>query len=160
MKTLSRIFGLLAVAAAMLATPAVAQSERAISLSGDVKVVKSVTDASGQATIEYGDTSVVVPGDRLIFRTNYKNTSAELVENFVVTNPLPSAVVLASDSAADLQVSVDGGETFGLLADLTVAEEDGSTRAANASDATHLRWVLDVIQPGETGQITFYAIVR
>lgn len=160
MKKLSRIFGLLSVAAAMVATPAIAQTEQAVALSGDVKVVKNITDDSGAAKIEYTDTSVVVPGDRLIFRTNYVNKSAEPVENFVVTNPLPSAVILASDSPADLQVSIDGGENFGVLGALTVTKEDGSTRAATASDATHLRWVLDVIQPGEAGQITFYAIVR
>ena len=103
---------------------------------------------------------MVVPGDRLIFRTNYQNNSAELVENFVVTNPLHSAVVLASDTPGEQQASVDGGKTFGQLSELTVVGDDGTSRAAQAADVTHLRWVLARLTPGEAGQITFYAIVR
>lgn len=160
MKKLNRIIASMFVAAAMVASPAVAQAEQAVALSGDVKVVKTITDEDGATSTELADTSTVLPGDRLIFRTNYTNRSAEAVDNFVVTNPLPSAVSLAEDSADSIQVSVDGGKAFGMLADLTVTEEDGTSRAAKADDVTHLRWVLDQIQPGESGQITFYAIVR
>lgn len=159
MKT-GRIFGFLVALSAFASTPAMAQADRAVSLNGDVMVVKTITDADAEPRVELVKPDVVVPGDRLIFRTNYTNTSAELVENFVVTNPLPSAVTLAPDTAGDQQASVDGGKTFGALSSLTVTQEDGTSRPANAADVTHLRWVLAELAAGEAGQITFYAIVR
>ena len=159
MKT-GRIFGIFVALAALISTPAMAQSEQAVKLSGDVMIVKTITDDSGESREELAKPDIVVPGDRLIFRTNYENTSSELVENFVVTNPLHSAVALSPDTPRDQQVSVDGGKTFGILSELEVTEEDGSNRAAMAYDVTHLRWVLATLQPGEAGQISFYAIVR
>lgn len=159
MKT-GRIFGFFVALTALLATPSMAQDRQAVALDGDVMVVK-MTEADGAEPQEVlVKPDVVVPGDRLIFRTNYKNTSDELVENFTVTNPLASAVVLAPDTPTSQVASVDGGKTFGALSDLTVTQEDGASRPAMASDVTHLRWVLAALKPGELGQITFYAIVR
>jgi len=158
MKNLTTL--VLTALAALVASPAIAQGEQAVSLSGDVMVVKTEVADGAEPREKLVEPDVVVPGDRLIFRTNYTNNSAELVENFVVTNPLHKAVVLASDTPGDQTVSVDGGTNFGPLASLTVTGEDGTSRAALASDVTHLRWVLAKLEPGETGQITFYAIVR
>ncbi|MXO90002.1 hypothetical protein [Pontixanthobacter aquaemixtae] len=137
-----------------------AQREQAVELSGDVMVVKTVTEEGAEPREELVKPDLVVPGDRLVFRTNYRNTSADLVENFVVTNPLHSAVALAPDTPSSQQVSVDGGNTFGTLSELTVTEEDGTSRPAMAYDVTHLRWVLSSLEPGASGQISFYAIVR
>ena len=159
MKT-GRIFGFLVALSALISTPAMARDVQAVSLSGDVMVVKTVTGQNDEPQVELVKPDLVVPGDRLIFRTNYKNISGELVENFVVTNPLPSAVALASDTAGDQKASVDGGKTFGALSSLLVTEEDGTSRPANAADVTHLRWILAKLEAGEAGQITFYAIVR
>lgn len=159
MKT-GRIFGIFALLAASFGTPAMAQSGKAVELSGDVMVEKVQTDESGQTSTQLLPPSVVVPGDKLLFRTNYTNTSAETVTNFVVTNPLPSAVRLAPGEAADVEVSVDKGVTFGDLAELTVSDGEGGARAATEADVTHLRWTLAEIEAGETEQITFYAIVR
>ena len=160
MKT-GRIFGIFAVAAALLSSPVAAQAgQQAMVISGDVKVVKTVTADDGTEQTELADTSVVVPGDKLLFRNNYRNQSAEPVENFKLTNPLSGAVVFADDNDPALEVSVDGGSTWAALADLTVTDEDGTTRAAQAGDVTHLRWTLEMIQPGETGQVTFNAFVR
>lgn len=160
MKKTGRIFAILSALAAMVATPAFAQEERAVNLSGDVMVVKTTAVEGAEPKVELVQPTSVLPGDLLIFRTNYKNVSDQVVENFVVTNPLPSAVKLAPDAEPDLQVSVDGGESFAVLSNLTVEAEDGTSQPAAASDVTHLRWVIARIESGEGGQITFYAIVR
>ncbi|WP_209347373.1 hypothetical protein [Pontixanthobacter sp. CEM42] len=155
-----RIFGIFAALAALVSAPAMAQNGQSVALNGDVMVVKTINEDGAEPRTELVEPDLVVPGDRLLFRTNYENTSAELVENFVVTNPLSSAVQLAPDTSGDQVVSVDGGKNFGALSALTVTEESGTVRSALASDVTHLRWTLASLEPGESGQITFYAIVR
>ena len=138
----------------------VSAQEQAIVLEGEVKVEKTVTDATGATSVELVEPDKIVPGDKLLFSTVYTNSSAEAVENFVVTNPIPSAVTLAPDADAQLTVSTDGGATWGKLAELTVEAEDGTRRAAQHADVTHIRWTLASVSPGESGRLEYPAIIR
>ena len=131
----------------------------AVSLAGDVKLEK-LAMVGGVEKVTLVEPKVVVPGNRLLFTTQYRNTSAAPVKNFVVTNPVPAAVSITGDAAASAQVSVDGGKTWGALAALTVAGSDGKRRAAQNTDVTHLRWTIPVIAPGASGALTYHAIVR
>lgn len=153
---------MLALAAAItFAAPAAAQGNAApIALNGDVKAEKIVTDADGEERIELVEPTSIVPGDRLVFGTDYANNGADAVTNFVVTNPLPAAVRLAPDADPALDVSVDGGKTWGALAALTFTNSDGTTRPAAHADVTHVRWVLASIAPGTSGRLTYPAIIR
>lgn len=146
--------------AASAAMPAAAFAQSPVTLSGDVKAVETTVDSEGNETTQLVTPDVIVPGDRLIFGTDYANNGAEPVENFVVTNPLPSAVRLAPDAAADLTVSVDGGASWGTLAELSVTAEDGTSRTATHSDVTHVRWTLATIAPGDSGRLEYPAIIR
>lgn len=137
-----------------------ASANSPVVLSGDVLAVKTITDASGVERTELVAPDLIVPGDRLIFGTDYANSGTEIVTKFTVTNPLPAAVRLAPDAAADLTVSVDGAQTWGTLVSLTVAAENGSKRSATHADVTHVRWVLDTIAPGESGRLEYPAIIR
>lgn len=157
---MKHVFLTVAFAAAVLANPSLAVAQgNAVSLIGDVKLEKTVTE-NGMAKVVLSDPKVVVPGDKLLFSTVYRNNSAQPVTNFVVTNPLPSAVSLTSESAAMLEVSVDGGKSWGQLATLMVADGKGGQRAATATDATHVRWTIPAIAPGGTGTVEYHAIVR
>lgn len=151
---------LTAVAIAALPTAALTAQERPVTLTSDVKAVKTVTNADGSTKTELVAPTKNVPGDRLIFGTDYANSGAEAVENFVVTNPIHAAVRLAPDADPALVVSVDGAKSFGVLADLTVAGEDGTARAATQADVTHVRWTLSSIAPGETGRLEYPVIIR
>ncbi|TIX51124.1 hypothetical protein [Alteraurantiacibacter aquimixticola] len=142
-----------------LATAVPAQAEDVVSLTGNVLVERTVVE-NGESRIVYQAPDRVVPGDKLVFSTDYDNTTSQDVEQFVVTNPVPAAVTVAPESAAELDVSVDGGQSWGRLADLTIAGTDGAVRAATASDVTHIRWVLPMIAAGENGSLTYNAIVR
>jgi uncharacterized repeat protein (TIGR01451 family) len=153
-KFLAPIFAL-----AILAGPAFAQ-DKPISLEGDVKLEKTVVDPDGKSRVELVAPDLIVPGDRLVFGTDYRNSGSETVANFVVTNPLPSAVRLAPDADPSLVVSVDGGKIWGVLSGLTVATEDGGARPADHADVTHVRWTLAMVAPGETGRLEFPAIIR
>lgn len=144
---------------ASMAAPAVsAQAAQPIELKGDVKVVKVVVE-NGQEKSVLIDPKVVVPGDKLIFSTAYRNAGGEAVKDFVVTNPIPAGVALAPLGADKLEVSVDGGKTWGRLAALKVNNAAGP-RAAEAGDVTHVRWVLPVLAPGASGTLTYNALVR
>lgn len=152
----------LAVAAAIVLplSPVAAQAASPISLNGDVKAVKVITAADGTERTELVAPTTIVPGDRLIFGTDYTNSGTETVTNFVVTNPLPAAVRLAPDADAALDVSVDGGKTWGALGALTVANPDGTSRPAGHADVTHVRWELASIAPGAKGRLAYPAIIR
>lgn len=141
--------------AAAQATPAASP----VSLKGDVKLEKTVTE-NGNSIVQLLDPKVVVPGDRLLFTTRYQNESAQAVTNFVVTNPLPSAVALSPEAVEATEVSVDGGKTWGLLAALKVSDSKGSMRPALAGEVTHMRWTIAQIAPGASGQFEYHAIVR
>ena len=156
-------FSKLMLAAAALALPVLplaAQNDNAIALTGDVKAEKIVTDADGKERVALVEPTAIVPGDRLVFGTDFANNGADTVTNFVVTNPLPAAVRLAPDADAALEVSVDGGKVFGALAALTITSSDGTTRPATHADVTHVRWVLASIAPGASGRLTYPAIIR
>lgn len=161
MKTVNRFMLAMAAAATLaLPLPLAAQNASPVTLNGDVKVVKLVTDADGTERTELVDPTTIVPGDRLIFGTDYANNGSEPVTGFNVTNPLPAAVRLAPDADPALIVSVDSGKTWGELSKLTVVNADGSTRSATHADVTHVRWVIDSIASGEKGRLTYPAIIR
>lgn len=149
------------LAATVLALPASAQPQaNPVTISGDVKAVKVITQADGSEQIELVEPAAIVPGDRLIFGTDYANNGAEAVTNFNVTNPLPAAVRLAPDADPALIVSVDAGKTWGRLDQLSVTASDGATRPAVHEDVTHVRWILAEIAPGAKGRVTYPAIIR
>ena len=155
---ISSVIGSLALVS--LAAPALAQNAQPVQLAGEVKLERTVTGPDGTPKIERVAPEVIVPGDRLIFSTAYRNAGVEPVENFVVRNALPGPVRLADDADAALVVSVDGGKSWGLLKELQVAGEDGTSRPAQAADVTHVRWTLALVKPGEGGRIEYPAIIR
>ncbi|MEQ1497103.1 MAG: hypothetical protein ABL914_00445 [Novosphingobium sp.] len=149
----------LGAALASLAPAAALAQVSPIELKGDVKVDTVVVE-NGKETHVLVEPKLVVPGDDLVFSTSYRNNGATPVKDFVVTNPLPTAVMLAPEGADKLVVSVDGGKTFGALSALSVAGTEGKARPAVAADVTHIRWILPVLAPGSTGKLTYHAIVR
>lgn len=144
-----------------LAVPAAAQAQnQPMSLTSDVKLVKVDVDENGESSTSLVAPDVIVPGDRLVFGTNYANSGSDVVEGFVVTNPVHEKVRLASDADPDLTVSVDGGKSWGKLDALNVTGEDGTSRSASHADVTHVRWVLATVQPGESGRLEYPVIIR
>jgi uncharacterized repeat protein (TIGR01451 family) len=147
------------LATALAVTAPAARAASPVSLEGDVKVEKSVTE-NGAEKIVLVAPDVVVPGDKLVFTTSYHNDGSNAVQNFVVTSPVPNAVLLSDDRSAPLDLSVDGGETWGKLAALTVARPDGTRRPAGPGDVTHVRWTIAAIAAGVGGVVQYRATVR
>ena len=130
-----------------------------VALAGDVMVDRMIVE-NGQSRRALVRPDKVVPGDRLVFTTSYRNSGSQPIQNFVVTNPVPPAVVLADPQDASFAVSVDGGAHWGALAALAVGDGQGGRRAATPADVTHLRWIIPQIAPGATGTLEYHATVR
>lgn len=125
-----------------------------VSIRSDVLKETTVQTPDGPKTVQKPATRAT-PGDLIIIRLAYTNAGAKPANDVVISNPMPSGLTFVEARAAGAQVSVDGGKTFGLLTQLSVKEGDG-TRAAKASDVTHIRWrVAKPVAPGEAGELSF-----
>jgi uncharacterized repeat protein (TIGR01451 family) len=141
--------------------PGFAQAADTVQLTSQVFVERIVADASGRKTVMLDQPSLVTPGDKLVFVLRYRNAGPKPSDNFVVTNPMPSAVAFQDAPGSTPSVSVDGGKNWGLLAELTIAGQDGRLRPARADDVTHVRWKLaEPLGVGAGGKLTFRGIVR
>ena len=156
---------LIALMGAGLATlsPAPAQTKSAVALESVIEVESK--DAAGTLSYRSPKKGNVVPGDNLRFSIYYANTSDEPASALSVTNPIPNAVEFVRVEEDWALLSVDGGKTFGALADLTVTETNtagvSETRAATPADVTHIRWKLDrPLGPQEKGSLRFHGRVR
>lgn len=107
---------------------------------------------------------IVVPGEKVFYTITFTNISDETADNVVITNPIAADLVYVEGSGfgpgTDMQFSVDGGKTFATPAELTVTE-DGETRAAKASDYTHVRWILkNNLDAGAQATARFAAVLE
>ena len=153
------ISGLIGLVAMIAVAPAALAAASPVTLESVVKLDKTVTE-NGQTKHVLSDPKKVVPGNHLVFLITYRNSGDKPVQNFVVTNPLPSAVVLGDDGFGSFDVSVDGGKAWGKLVSLKIGDGKGGVRAAQAADATHVRWVIPAIAPGASGTLEYHAVVR
>lgn len=154
------VAALMIFGAAAMPLAAQAQDQSPVTLKGEVMAVEISVDSDGNETTKLVEPGVIVPGDRLMFGTEYANNGAEPADNFVITNAVPAAVRVAPDAPADLVVSVDGGKSWGTLESLAVTNEDGTERAAKHDDVTHVRWTLTSIAPGADGRVEYPAVIR
>lgn len=140
--------------------PAQAFAANQVALDNAVFVERVLTDANGKQRILLEEPKVVVPGDRLVFVLNYRNAGAQPADKFVITNPMPAAVRFAEAGNSPL-VSVDGGRMWGTLDTLTITQADGTRRAAQPADVTHIRWAFQKPIPvGGTGKLMFRGVVK
>lgn len=153
------IAGLAAALIGLGAPAQAAPNPQPVELTGEVKLDRIIIENGAEKHV-LADPEVVVPGDRLVFRTTYNNAGSQPVKDFILTNPVPGGVMLAPEGAEALLVSVDGGKNWGRLSGLALAGEAGASRPATAADVTHLRWVIPQIAPGARGAVTYNAIVR
>lgn len=141
--------------------PGQALAANQVALDNNVFVERVSVDAQGKQKILLEEPKVVVPGDRLVFVLNYRNAGAQPADKFVITNPMPAAVRFADAGDTRPLVSVDGGKQWGLLSDLSVLMSDGSRRAAQPADVTHVRWAFqNPIPVGGTGKLMFRGVVK
>lgn len=103
--------------------------------------------------------------DQLIYTARFTNQGRQVLDAVRVTSPIPADLRYlaqsASGPASAVLFSIDHARTFGPPAELTIAQADGSRRAADPADYTHVRWILEgALDPGATGVVRFGAVPR
>lgn len=153
----SRLFmGATVIASAM--TPVAARAERPVSFASDVFVERFAPGANGGMTRVLERADRLKSGDRVIFVVNWKTDGAQ---PFTFVNPVPGTIAFQRSAEDREDVSIDGGKSWGKLANLRVREADGSIRHATPDDVTTLRWRVPVqLAAAGTGQITYRGVVR
>lgn len=165
---------LLVSVAATTATPAFAAPESALAfansvvLTSEAMIERTEVDANGKEsqTLKHPKDVIIVPGDRVIFTLRYVNKGAEPATGFRATNPLPGPVQFISVAEDWAEVSVDGGVSWGKLADLKVAVKGpeaaaNAVRPAAAEDVTHVRWVFAAAIPaGGEGSVSYRGLIK
>lgn len=151
-----------ALGAAVLLCVGMAHAAGKLSIENTVFQEVQVQTDDGRTETRQVPANRVVPGTEVIYVIDYSNVGDGPVENVAITNPLPAQLLYvgAAGPVQVTEVSVDGGEIYGDLSDLSVTGDDGEPRAAEARDVTHLRWMLPELPAGGTGAVSFKARVR
>jgi len=150
------------VHAAPLAAVA-ADPQADVKIDSMIRVERTTKSENGETVTELLDpaTIKVVPGDRLLFINRYHNMGDRNVTGFVVNNPVHQAVAFVEVLEDWALVSVDGGQNFGKLPELSVTDGDQARRPAVTADVTHIRWALpSPIAPGASGELRFRGTVK
>ena len=112
-----------------------------VKLTADVEIK---TTEQGREATKLVPADRVVPGDRLIYTLEVRNTAATTVPAPTVDTPVPAHMRYVADSAVgpatQVSYSVDGGQSFDAPENLKVAGPNGELRAAESADYTHIRW--------------------
>ncbi len=127
--------------------------------------VESRSMEAGQAVVKLIPADRVVPGDRVIYTIEARNTGASVLDAPVITQAVPEHMRYVADSAvgpgADVTYSVDGGRSFDRADTLKVAGIGGQMRPAVAADYTHIRWQLkNGLKANSVAFVRFRALVK
>ena len=144
------------------------QAAPQVSLSVTAEREVQVTDANGQSHTELQPADDASPGDVLVYTLRYQNSGDEAARNVKLDNPIAEGNAYIGDSAwgagADIQFSIDGGQTFKKPAALTWAGSDGKggkeTRKATPEQYNAIRWVIGEIPPASSGEAGFRARIK
>jgi uncharacterized repeat protein (TIGR01451 family) len=127
--------------------------------------VESTAIDKGREVVKLIQADRVVPGDRVIYTLEVRNTGATTVESPAVTRAVPEHMRYVADSAvgpgAEVTFSVDGGRSFGRTDSLVVKGQDGRPRPAVAADYTDIRWQLkNSLKANSVAFVRFRALVK
>lgn len=134
-----------------------------VSLTTTAFHIVAVKQADGSVTEEWQKPENIVPGDLVGYRIHYVNSGKETATDVVVNNPVPENTEYVVNSAAGMNsqitYSADQGKKFARAAELTV-EENGAQRPAKASEITHIRWSINSVAAGSSGDVEFKVRVK
>lgn len=123
------------------------------------EIEREITDPDGNKRITRVPAVKVPPGDQVIYAARISNNGSQSLTGIRIDTPVPEHTTLVQNSvsgAVAVTYSVDGGNRFAPLAELTVTR-DGNIVPATAADVTHLRLQPDQPLPANT---TFTADYR
>jgi uncharacterized repeat protein (TIGR01451 family) len=140
---------------------ALAQAASPVTITNAVYQEANVRAADGQVTRKLVPAAKVVPGSEVVYEISYSNNGTQPATGVTINNPVPNGLALVGEGDTPAtSVSVDGGVTYGRLAELFVLGKDGEPRPARMGDVTNLRWVVAQLAPGAKGKVMFRAKVK
>jgi uncharacterized repeat protein (TIGR01451 family) len=147
-----------------LAAAAMAQTPGPLEIRA-VAEVEEKSMAGGREVVKLIPADRVVPGDRVLYTLEVRNTGAAALDAPVITHPVPDHMRYVADTAvgpgADVTYSVDGGHTFDRAENLKVPGPDGAPHLAVAADYTHIRWQLKKsLKSNSMAFVRFRALVK
>jgi uncharacterized repeat protein (TIGR01451 family) len=168
------VAGLVALVAANFAAPPTTAQETRPERGREPTALVVESSLERLAPNEQGgfDTSIVRDvgaaashADQLIYSARFTNRSQQLLDGVRITSPIPANLRYVPSSAtgpaSTVLFSVDNARTFGLPEELRVASPSGESRAADAADYTHVRWILEgALDVGAAGVVRFGAVPR
>jgi uncharacterized repeat protein (TIGR01451 family) len=130
-----------------------------------VAEIESKSTEAGREVVKLIPADRVVPGDRVIYTLEVRNTGAAALDAPIVIHPIPEHMRYVADTAigpaAEVRYSVDGGRSFDRAENLRVPGTDGLPRLAVAADYTHIRWQLrNSLKANSTAFVRFRAVVK
>jgi len=144
---------------------ALAQSAQrgCIELKTVAEVEETYVDANGNNATRLTPAAKVVPGDEVVWTIVANNVCTTPAGDVAITNPVPEHMRYVGNSAfgpgANIEFSLDGA-AFASADALTVAEADGSRRAARADEYSAIRWALPrPMGPSESLVVRYRAVV-
>ena len=153
-----------AIALSVVSMNAMAQGTSCVSLKTDAQKEETYTDAQGKQAKRVVPPGKVIPGDEIVWTITATNSCDKPAEKIVVNNNVPEHMTYVADSAfgpgTEIVYSLNGRD-FAKLADLTVREADGTSRAARADEIKSIRWTFaKAFEPKSTGFVRYRAKVK
>lgn len=130
----------------------------------EVQKLEVSAGPGGQEVRRWVPAARLIAGDEIHYTVRVRNPGKQAVDTVVVTKRLPFGVRYlrgsATGPAAEIQFSIDGGDTFATPEALVRAAAAGkkSARKPLENDYTHVRWVLrKPLGPASTALLRFRA---
>jgi uncharacterized repeat protein (TIGR01451 family) len=129
------------------------------------EVREPVQLASGRQAHRLVPATTLRQGQTIYYTVRIHNPTPVAVRGIVVVRRIPENTVFVEGSAAgpgaDIEFSIDGGQTFARAAQLNVTTSVGGTRRATPEDYTHIRWQLrHSLAPGAIALARFRAVFQ
>ncbi|MFT4713504.1 MAG: putative repeat protein (TIGR01451 family) [Candidatus Azotimanducaceae bacterium] len=147
--------------------PAMAVADPNIQLA--MSVAKEVIiEENGQNVTRWIEAEIIEPGEKLKYTVTYVNVGDEPATEIRIENPIPELTVYVDDTAlgdgSNIAYSADGGENYNARGDVTyeVTVFGGGTdrRVASADRFTNIRWMIEQVPPGNSGEVSFQVVVQ
>lgn len=147
------------IAAVLLGSTIMGTSALALTAEQTVEREIVVKNLDGSETVRREVAESVIPGESVVYSINYYNDLDKAAENVVLVMPVPSELTLIEGSAdiagVETTYSADGGQSFAPRENVVVKLEDNTTRAADSGDITHIKWIVALITPDQSGSLSF-----
>ncbi len=151
----------------LLTLPLVAWAKPEVVITVNAKQ-KVVVEENGKKITKLIDAKDVTPGSLLVYQLHYKNIGDSTAVGAALVNPVPDNTLYIDGSAfgpgSTIDFSIDRGEHYKKPSLLTYQVDTGEgkleKRVASPEQYTHIRWTVQEIPAGKSGEASFQVRVQ